>query len=114
LLPLEEGGPNEKVANMLAMLIGDGPRAATSALVILTGLQEFLNSGIAETTAAVWEPLITSRKLKREFGGQAYKKACEMLAACSGTDDPNFRLYGDVCQILIQDPDQEKITVDRK
>ena len=38
LLPLMEGGENEKVANLLARLIGDGPRAAGSALVILTGL----------------------------------------------------------------------------
>jgi len=114
LLPLVEGGPNEKVANLLARLIGDGPRAAGSALVILTGLQAFLETGIPEMTAAVWEPLITVRELKREFGGQAYKKACEAMAACSSSDDLNFKLYSDVCAILVQDPEQEKIPVDRK
>lgn len=114
LLPLNEGGDNEKIANMLARLIGEGPRAAGSALVILTGLQEFLDTGKAEATAAVWEPLITVRKMKQELGGQAYRKACELMAACSGSDDPNFRLYSDVCAILIQDPEQEKLTVDRK
>ena len=108
LLPLMEGGENEKVANLLARLIGDGPRAAASALVILTGLQEFLNSGQAKTTAFVWEPLITARQMKQQWGGQAYHQACVALAACSGSNDPNFRLYGDVCQILIQDPEQEK------
>jgi len=114
LLPLEEGGPNEKVANLLARLIGEGPRAAGSALVILTGLQAFLETGRPEMPAAVWEPLITVRELKREFGGQAYKKACNLMLACSGSDDPNFKLYSDVCAILVQDPEQEKIQVDRK
>lgn len=114
LLPLLEGSPNEKVANMLARLIGEGPRAATSALVILTGLQAYLDSGIAETTGHIWEPLITARDLKRQFGGQAYKNACQSMAACASSDDPNFRLYSDVCQVLLQDPDQEKIPVDRK
>lgn len=114
LLPLIEGGPNEQVANLLARLIGTGPRAAGSALVILTGLQEFLDTGKSEAVAAVWEPLMTVRKLKQEWGGQAYKKACEAMAACSGSDDANFRLYSDVCAILIQDPEQEKLTVDRK
>lgn len=114
LLPLVEGGENEKVANLLARLIGDSPRAATSALVILTGLQEFLNTGKAEATALLWEPLVTARQMKQQWGGQAYNKACAVLAACSGSDDPNFRLYSDVCQILIQDPEQEKIAVDRQ
>lgn len=114
LLPLVEGGPNEQVANMLARLIGEGPRAAGSALVILTGLQEFLDTGKPEAVAAVWEPLVTVRQMKAQFGGQAYKKACEILLACSGSDDPNFRLYSDVCAILIQDPEQEKLKVDQK
>jgi len=109
LLPLVENGPNEQVANMLSRLIGEGPRAAASALVILTGLQQFLDTGKSEAAASLWEPLITVRHMKAQWGGQAYRKACEMMAACSDSNDPNFSLYSDVCAILIQDPEQEKI-----
>ena len=115
LTPLVENGPNEKVANMLARLIGDDPRAATSALIILMGLQAYLDTGNPETVGVFWEPIITARKLKKDYSGQAYRKACEVLGSFNGDqDNPNHHLYTDVCQILIQDPDQEKIPVDRK
>lgn len=115
LTPLVENGPNEKVANMLARLIGDDPRAATSALIILMGLQAYLDTGKPETVGVFWEPIITARKLKKDYGGQAYRKACEVLASFNeDQDNPSYHLYTDVCQILIQDPEQEKIPVDQK
>ena len=114
LIPLIENGPNEKVANMLARLIGEDQRAATSALVILMGLQEFLDSGKPENVALFWEPIVAARNLKKEWGGQAYRKACEIIAQCAGPETENYRLYKDVCQILLNDPEQEKIAIDRK
>jgi hypothetical protein len=112
LVPLIDKGPNELVANLLARLIGDDPRAATSAIVILSGLQAFLDSNDPQQTAAIWEPLITARRLKQQWGGQAYRKACQALAQCHGPQEANYRLYTDVCQILVQDPEQDKNVVD--
>jgi hypothetical protein len=114
LLPLIENGSNEKVANMLARLIGGDERSATSALIILTGLQKFLDSGIPETTGALWEPLIEARKLKKEWGGQAYRKATELAASAHNTASTSHTLYMEVCQILLGDPEQEKFKVDGK
>ena len=112
LLPLVSQSPNEAVANMLARLIGDDPRCATSAIIILTGIQAFLDTGDAKATATIWEPLIVARKLKQQWGGQAYRQACKALATCHGPQEANYRLYTDVCQLLVQDPEQEKNVVD--
>lgn len=112
LLPLIEGGANEKVANMLTRLIGDNPQAATSALIVLMGLDAFLKTGDPETVAVFWEPLIIVRKLKKEFGGQAYRKALEKVAEAHNKDAKTYTVYKDACQILLHDPEQEKIAVD--
>lgn len=112
LLPLIENGSNEKVANMLTRLIGGDERAATSALIILAGLQKFLDSGIPETTGALWEPLIEARNLKKQWGGQAYRKATELASAAHDIDSNSYTLHMEVCQILLGDPEQEKFMVD--
>lgn len=85
LLPLETGGPNEIVANKLARLLcsaeADTEAATHTALLILTALQAFLDSGDARAVDALWEPLITAQRLSVEFGEEAWRQAAGRAGA---------------------------------
>ncbi len=116
LLPLDAGGENEKVANLLAQLVNadDPSRAANTALIILVGLQGYLNTGNAESAAAAWEPIITARALKKQFGNQAYREALKRMPDSPESHPKTYALFQDVAQILLSDPEQEKFPVDPK
>lgn len=92
LLPLVEGTPNEGLANALARLfaqsIDDAEAASTMALVILTGIQEFYDSGGDYVRVEqVWEPIIVYRQLEKAFGDNAQQKATELYQSAKLLND---------------------------
>lgn len=92
LLPLAEGAPNEGLANLLArLLIEDESQAeqgAQAALLILTGIQSFIDTGGDYLTVErIWEPVIVARQLEKTHGDLAWKKAGEMAEAAKAAND---------------------------
>lgn len=94
LLPLVEGTPNEGLANLLArLLVDDEAQAglgAQSSLLILAGVQAFLDSnGDYATAEQLWEPVIVARQLEKALGSAeaALEKATEMAKGCIGAND---------------------------
>lgn len=83
LLPLVEGAANEKLANGLARLLIDDEKqaqlGAQAALLILTGIQTFIDSeGDYEVVEQLWEPNIVARQLEAKHGPEAWKKAAAL------------------------------------
>lgn len=83
LLPLVEGAANEKLANGLARLLIDDEKqaqlGAQAALLILTGIQTFIDSeGDYEVVEQLWEPNIVARQLDAKHGPEAWKKAAAL------------------------------------
>lgn len=83
LLPLVEGAANEKLANALARLLIDDEKqaqlGAQAALLILTGIQTFLDSaGNYDLVEQLWEPNIVARQLEAKHGPEAWKKAAAL------------------------------------
>lgn len=81
LLPLVENSPNEKLANTLAHLLApnenDAEPAAQWALLILTGIQAYYDTGGNYLAVErLWAPIILSRQLAD--GPEAWKKAMEL------------------------------------
>lgn len=94
LLPLTEGAPNEKLANGLAhLLIDDEAQAALgaqAALLILTGVQIFIDSGgDYAAVEQLWEPNVVARQLDALHGPEAWKKAAEMAESYARAGDQN-------------------------
>lgn len=88
LLPLTPGAGNEALANALArLLVEDEAHAemgARGALLILTGIQAFLDSnGDHLLVEQLWEPIAIARQLEKTFGTgvAARAKALEMAEA---------------------------------
>jgi hypothetical protein len=113
LLPLVEGAPNEGVANTLArLLIDDESQAeigASSAIVILSGIQAFYDSGgdflVVER---IWEPYIVARQMQKAFGANAWKKAAEMAgAAHAANDERGAVIYERVATLLSPDVNKQ-------
>ena len=80
LLPLVEGAANEKLATALArLLVDDENRAqygAQAALLILTGVQIFIDSdGNYDLVEQLWEPNIVASQLDTLHGPDAWKEA---------------------------------------
>lgn len=83
LLPLVEGAANEKLANALARLLIDDEKqaqlGAQAALLILTGVQTFIDSqGDCDLVEQLWEPNIVARQLDAKHGPEAWKKAAAL------------------------------------
>lgn len=92
LLPLTEGAPNEGLANALARLLIDDESQAESgaqyALLILTGIQTFYDTGGNYVAVErLWEPFIVSRQMEKAYGEKAWEKAAEMAEAARKVDD---------------------------
>jgi hypothetical protein len=106
LLPLIENSPNEGVANTLArLLVEDVSQAhlgAHSAILILTGVQAFLDSGGDYTVVErLWEPIIVARQMEKSYGSAAWKKAAEMAAAATKVNDERGQaIYSRAATIL--------------
>lgn len=86
LLPLVAESPNEGVANLLARLLVEDETqiemGATGALLILSGIQTFLDSGgDYRAVERVWEPHIVARHLEKAYGKDAAKNARQLAAA---------------------------------
>lgn len=99
LLPLIEGSPNEGLANLLARLIvekeEDAAQASWAAIVILSGIQAFLDTnGDYGTVELMWEPAIVIRNLQKTYGPKAKDVANEMAASCKQlNDERGARIY---------------------
>ena len=113
LLPLVEGAPNEGLANVLArLLIDDESQAeigASNALIILSGIQAFYDSGgdflIVER---IWEPYIVSRQMQKAYGEGAWKKAAEMSGAARAANDERGAVIYERVATLLHHPDVNK------
>lgn len=116
LLPLNEGAPNEGLANALArLMIEDESQAelgASNALIILTGIQAFLDSGGDYLTVErIWEPYIVARQLQKTYGDGAWKKATEMAeAALAMQDNRGAIIYERTATLLMVPTDCGKET----
>ena len=106
LLPLAEGAPSEMLANTLARLLTDDASQAESgargALLILTGVQAFLDSGgNPHVIELAWEPTIAARELEKNHGADAWKRAAELAGEALAADDAKkAQLYGRVALML--------------
>jgi len=89
LLPLVPGSPNEFLANVLAMLLTEDEEhaedAARGALLILTGIQAFQDSGgDSRTIDLAWRPAIIVRDLLKRYGDNAWQVAAKTAGEARG------------------------------
>lgn len=116
LLPLVNGGANEKLANLLAhLLVEDESQAengARAALMILTGIQAFLDSkGDARVIEHAWRPTIVARELEKS-GPDAWIRAATIAGEAMANDDKETAdLYERVALML--KPEDVKTDVDK-
>lgn len=112
LLPLVEGTHNEGVANALARLIvADETQAemgARGALLILTGIQTFLDTGDYLAVERIWEPIILARHLERAYKDEGAKQAQQMAAALrKGGDQRGAWIYERAAVLLGPDVNKQ-------
>jgi hypothetical protein len=94
------------LANTLARLLTDDASQAESgargALLILTGVQAFLDSGgNPHVIELAWEPTIAARELEKNHGADAWKRAAELAGEALAADDAKkAQLYGRVALML--------------
>lgn len=106
LLPLIENSPNDGLANLLTRLLIDDPALADDgarlAILIMTGIQAFLDSGGSYSAVEIyWEPVITARQMAKAYGEHTWKKAAEMAGACKATgDERGAAIYTRVAEML--------------
>jgi hypothetical protein len=116
LLPLVEKAPNDGLANCLArLLVDDATQAedgARASLLILTGIQAFLDSnGDYRAVEAAWEPSIVARHMLKAYGDEAWRKAAEMCGGCKAVEDERGAyIYARVAEMLA--PEDVKKRVD--
>lgn len=113
LLPLIPDSPNEGVANSLARLLIEDEiqsrEGAQGALLILTGLQAFLDTGTYLAVEQLWEPVIVCRQMQKAYRESAWKKAAEMAAACKTVNDERGAfIYERVATLLDPKANKEK------
>lgn len=89
LLPLVPGTGNEQLANVLAMLLTEDEAhaedAARGALLILTGIQAFQDSGgDYRTIEMAWRPAIIVRDLLLRHGDNAWQVAAKTAGEARG------------------------------
>lgn len=106
LLPLTENAANEKLANALARLLVDDEKqaqlGAQAALLILTGIQTFLdNEGNYGLVEQLWEPNIVARQLEAKHGHEAWKMAGAMADEFfKGNNQPKAAIYNRAAAML--------------
>ncbi len=107
LLPLVQFSANDGVANLLARMLTDDPalaaEASQSSLLILTGIQTFLDTGGDYLAVErLWEPVIVAREMEKAYGPEeGAKKAVEMGAAARAVCDVRGAgIYEQVAGIL--------------
>ena len=106
LLPLVPGGSSEHLANLLSELLSEddvhSENAAAAALVILTGIQAYLDSaGDRVALERAWKPTILSRRLAAEYGKEAWRKAAEKAGEHLAAERPfKAQLYERAAIIL--------------
>lgn len=91
LLPLAPGTANEELANVLALLLTDDiaavEDAARGALLILTGIQAFQDSGgDYRVIEQAWRPAIIARDLLTKHGDNAWQVAAKAAGEARGLD----------------------------
>lgn len=115
LLPLIEKSDNDGVANALARLLTEDPAQAEDAsrlaILILTGIQTFLDAGGAYTAVEqVWEPVIVARQMTKAYGANAWKKAAEMSGAAKAvSDNRGAQIYATVAVMLAPDDIKKRV-----
>lgn len=120
LLPLVPESPNEGVANLLARLLVEDETqiemGATGALLILSGIQTFIDSGgDYKAVERVWEPHIVARHLEKAYGTEAAKNARQLAAAMQkGGDQRGAWLYERAAKLLDPPPPDINKPVDSK
>jgi hypothetical protein len=114
LIPLIERSSNEAVANTLARLLIDDENQVESgsmtALLILTGIQAYLDSGGDYLAVEIlWEPVIVAKQIMKAYGNGALDKATEMAVAARALNDVRgAQIYERVVALLSVD----KVAVD--
>lgn len=94
------------LANTLARLLTEDTSHAESgargALLILTGIQAFFDSGgDPNVIELAWEPTIAARELEKKHGDNAWKRAAELAGEALGAEDAaKAQLYGRVALML--------------
>ena len=111
LLPLIEGGPNERLANMLGSLLTDdvahAEDGARASLMILTGIQAYLDSnGDPRTFEAAWGPVIVARNMSKKYGPEAWQIAAKVSGEMKAENKPALaEMYERVALLLAPEPD---------
>lgn len=108
LLPLIAQSENERLANGLARLltddVGEAENASRLSIVILTGIQLFLDSGSYSATENTWEAVVLARDLFKEHGPDAWKVAAARAGAAKAANEPRQALiYTTVAEMLAPD-----------
>lgn len=103
LLPLIEGGDNEKFANLMTRLLGGTPGAHRMTLGLLIGVQDFLDYGDIKRVELTWLPpqLFDGLRTKHKQDLDAVTMAAEQLklAHLSTGDAHGARIYDAVKEI---------------
>lgn len=108
------------MANLLARLLVEDESqiemGATGALLILSGIQTFLDSGgDYRAVERVWEPHIVARHLEKAYGKDAPKNARQLAAAMQkGGDVRGAWLYERAAVLLDPPPPDINKPVDSK
>ena len=98
-------------------MLSDSPEhdemSARGALFILTGIQEFLDSGGDYLRVeSLWEPHIVARQLDQLYGAESWKKAAEMAGESLAKNDKRAaEIYATAAEML--HPEEVKIAVDK-
>lgn len=112
LLPLVANGPGEKLANLLAQLLVDdesqAENGARAALMILTGIQAFFDSGgDAKVLEHAWRPAIIARALERK-GPDAWKEAAALAGEALAADRHDVAALYERVALMLKPEETEK------
>lgn len=106
LLPLVAESSNEGLANLLARLLVEDENhiemGATGALLILSGIQTFLDrGGDYRAVERVWEPHIVARHLEKAYNQEAAKNARQLASAMrKGGDARGAWIYEQAANLI--------------
>jgi hypothetical protein len=115
LLPLVERSANDGVANALGRLLVEDPAQAEDgarlAILILTGIQTFLDSdGSYAAVEQIWEPVIVARHMAKAYGTDAWKKAAEMSGvAKTVADNRGAQIYASAAVLLAPEDIKKRV-----
>lgn len=107
LLPLIENNPNEGLANLLTQLLVEDETQADAgaevALMILTGIQTFIDSGGNYLAVErLWYPVVIARKFQKTYGADAANQAKALVPAFrNGGNERSAVIYERAAQLLL-------------